>query len=92
MSTKPVKDLGWYENIEPEIRPIVKLMRNEGFNTTCSCGHEMYVEFMLLDTSELDRLDNVLFNNGFRTYTIEALLKRDDGHGFSCAVVTFGRK
>jgi hypothetical protein len=37
----------WYERIEPEIRELVRLCRNNGFNTTCSCGHEMYIEFDL---------------------------------------------
>lgn len=35
----------WYEkHVEPEIQPLVKLLRNNGLNTTCSCGHEMYCE------------------------------------------------
>ena len=34
--------MNWYdENIEEGIRYIVKLLRDNGFNTTCSCEHEM---------------------------------------------------
>jgi hypothetical protein len=32
------------EHIEEPIRGVVKTLRDNGFNTTCSCGHEMYVE------------------------------------------------
>ena len=38
-----IKD--WYErNIEEPIRPLFCLLRDNGINTVCSCGHEMYVE------------------------------------------------
>lgn len=37
--------MNWYEeNIEESIIPLVKLLRDNGFNTECSCGHEMYVQ------------------------------------------------
>jgi hypothetical protein len=40
-----MKDNGWYEKkIEPEVRELVRLLRNNGVNTTCSCGHEMFIE------------------------------------------------
>jgi hypothetical protein len=55
--------MNWYEeNIEEPIRDIVKLLRNNGFNTTCSCGHEMYVEGDLLIDGELKKLHDLLYN------------------------------
>ena len=37
--------MDWYEeNIELEVRDIVRALRNEGINTTASCGHEMWIE------------------------------------------------
>jgi hypothetical protein len=29
----------WYDRIEEPLRELVRLLRNEGFNTTCSCDH-----------------------------------------------------
>ena len=35
----------WYEeNIEPEIRELVRLLRDNGVNTISSCGHEMTIQ------------------------------------------------
>ena len=49
--------LDWYEdNIEPEIREVVKTLRNRGVNTTCSCGHGMWVEGDSGDFNEDERL------------------------------------
>jgi len=47
----------WYEKyIEEPIRPLVKLLRNNGFNTTCSCGHQMYVEMENYHAEEVEDL------------------------------------
>jgi len=41
--------MDWYkEYIEEDIRPLVKLLRENGFNTECSCGHDMYVQCLIL--------------------------------------------
>lgn len=62
----------WYErHIEEPIRPLVKLLRENGINTTCSCGHEMYVECEYYG-DELYGLYCLLFNNGYRKFKIEA--------------------
>lgn len=35
----------WYkENIEDPLKGIVRYLRNNGVNTECSCGHEMYIQ------------------------------------------------
>jgi hypothetical protein len=54
--------MDWYDKIEEPIRDIVKLLRNNGFNTRCSCGHDMYVEGDLIIDSELFRLQTLLYN------------------------------
>ena len=55
----------WYDCIEPEIREIVRLLRDNGFNTYSSCGHEMYVQLDIICGAELDELHNLLHNNGY---------------------------
>lgn len=35
----------WYnDNIEDPLKEIVRFLRNRGVNTTCSCGHAMFIE------------------------------------------------
>jgi len=73
--------MDWYEeNIEPEIRDLVKLLRNNGFNTECSCGHEMYVQCQCIPDGVLQRLHNLLFNNYYKNYKIEIILECVDGY------------
>ena len=75
----------WYEEwIEPRVREIVRLLRNNGFNTTCSCGHEMYVQMSWLEEGELKRLHDLLFNNGYRDYMITVELSYSGGSGVKC--------
>ena len=68
----------WYEEyIEAGIRDAVRLLRDNGFNTTCSCEHEMIVQGDLVEDGELNRLHNLLTGNGHRNYkatiTLEAV-------------------
>lgn len=48
--------MDWYEKIEIEIREIVRELRNKGINTTCSCGHKMYIEGDSNDLNEDERV------------------------------------
>jgi len=42
---QPLYYSDWYEHaIEPEVRTLVRNLRDRGINTTCSCGHEMFVQ------------------------------------------------
>ena len=34
----------WYDSLEPGVRPFVRLLRDNGINTTCSCEHTMTIE------------------------------------------------
>jgi hypothetical protein len=49
----------WYECIEEEVRDIVYRLRNAGFNTTNSCGHEMWIE-LNVSHYDLHNLYNIL--------------------------------
>ncbi len=78
----------WYEEfIEEEIRPLVKTLRENGVNTTCSCGHDMYVECHFITDGEIQRIDNLLFNNGYRDYEISVDLVRKSGHLYSTITI-----
>jgi len=59
------KNIDWYDKfIEAPIRPIVKLLRENGFNTVCSCGCSggMYVEGDILPDDQLYAIHNLLYN------------------------------
>lgn len=60
----------WYDIIEEPVREVVRLLRNNGFNTTCSCGHEMYVEMECHDDREVTYMYNLLVENGYTGFTI----------------------
>jgi hypothetical protein len=83
----------WYDHIEPEIRDVVRLLRDNGFNTTCSCGHEMYVELDLgnnLEDAEL--LARFLQEHDYKTFRLEAtLLAPPDGMWVRRAIVYIGK-
>ena len=81
--------MNWYDCIELNIKPIVKLLRDNGFNTECSCEHEMYVQCQFIQDGELKRLDDLLFNNGFRDYVIMSEIKRIEGYSYSSIRIEF---
>jgi len=69
----------WYEkNIEESIRPLVKLLRNNGINTTCSCGHEMYCECEYYG-GPLENIFNLLVDNEYGDFKIEVCMGISDG-------------
>lgn len=71
----------WYkEYIEENIRGVVKLLRDNGFNTECSCGHRMYVQCQYISDGEIMRLDYLLYNHGYRNYEIKMILTRMNGY------------
>jgi len=80
------------ENIEEQIRPEVKLLRENGFNTECSCHHEMYVQCQFILDGEIKRLHDLLFIAGYKNYTIEVVEKVMDGHSYPTMQVTFNDK
>ncbi len=71
----------WYEeHIEPGVRKIVRLLRDNGINTECSCEHEKYVQCQYPMDEDIKKVDCLLFNNGFRNYKIDIHIVREDGH------------
>lgn len=70
----------WYENIEPGVREIVRLLRDNGINTECSCEHDKYIQCGYSHEGFMKEVDSLLFCNGFRNYTIEVEVIREDGY------------
>ena len=82
--------MDWYEeNIEVGISETVRLLRDNGFNTECSCEHKMYVQCQYVADGEIQRLHNTLFNNGYRNYTVSIELRVVDGHSYSSIHIDF---
>lgn len=71
-SAQEIFKMKWYEAyIEPEIRDIVKLLRDNGFNTTGSCGHDMFVVVTLYSAYEIGELYNCLCSSGIDDVVIK---------------------
>jgi hypothetical protein len=71
----------WHErHIEEPIRDIVRLLRNNGFNTTCSCGHKMYIEFDWDMRDGTNDLHHLLFLNAVQNYEITIRHTVEQGH------------
>lgn len=73
--------IDWYQRIEKPIRPLVKLLRDNGYNTTCSCGHEMYVMCDYDFAISLWALYNLLYENGYKQFKIELICGRNNAIG-----------
>ena len=68
--------MSWYEEyIEEPIRPLVRLLRDNGFNTTSSCGHDMWVEMEFVDDSDIRTLQELLREGGYGYFRIIATLE-----------------
>ena len=52
----------FYSDIEEPVREIVRVLRDNGINTTCSCGHEMYIEADIIPDGQLYKIHKTLFN------------------------------
>lgn len=73
--------LNWYsENIEEPVRDLVKLLRDNGVNTECSCGHKMYVQCQFIPDRQIMNIENLLLLNGYSNYKLSIEIKRIDGH------------
>lgn len=63
----------WYNQIEEPIKKLVKLLRNNGFNTFCSCGHKNplpYVQMEWYACDDIERLYNLLWDNGYKDFEL----------------------
>ena len=71
----------WYEeNIEVGVRDIVRLLRDNGFNTACSCHHDMEVMIESCLDGEMQRLHNLLYGRGYRDYSLQQCLNVENGY------------
>ncbi|MGD0598097.1 MAG: hypothetical protein ABSA64_11330 [Sedimentisphaerales bacterium] len=64
----------WYSQIEEPVRELVRLLRNNGFNTTCSCGHSKPCPCVEMEwygfEEEARRVYNLLCENGYNSFEI----------------------
>ena len=66
----------FWRGIEEPIRDTVKLLRDNGFNTVCSCGHTMTIDITLGNHfDEIERLANLLCENNYSSFKIECTLQ-----------------
>jgi hypothetical protein len=85
------KKPSWYDSLEAPIRPFVKLLRDNGWNTTCSCGHGMWVELDIYTyMDDLEHLRNFLIEHGYRDFTIRGDMRVQDLWPTRRAVVYLG--
>lgn len=54
--------IDWYDIIEEPVRELVRMLRDNGINTTCSCGHTMEIQAELSPDGEIERLHRLLFD------------------------------
>lgn len=85
--------MDWYEkNIEEPLRNLVKLLRDNGFNTECSCGHfpnpYVQIDWHGYDTFEIVHLYNLLVENGYDNFEIHTYLMHteNDRNSRSCEI------
>jgi|WetSurMetagenome_2_1015567.scaffolds.fasta_scaffold1260366_1 hypothetical protein len=87
-----LKEYNWYECIEKPIRNLVFRLRNNGFNTECSCGHEMYVQCQYIPEGyfmELTRIISIFLNENNLpiNYKIELIISIIDGHQYPTVTI-----
>ena len=101
MNNLTIKDISnlfennWYEkNIEKGVRELVFYLRNNGFNTECSCEHEKYVQCQYILDGEIMRLLNILSNyfhekNIPCDYEVDIRIIVKDGHQYPTLNINF---
>ncbi len=61
----------WYSRIEEPLKGLVRLLRNNGFNTFCSCGHKRVVQMEWYGfEEEARRLYGLLCENGYSNFEL----------------------
>ena len=86
----------WYsEKIEEPLRDIVRILRNNGINTECSCGHEKYIQCQYLLDGDIYTINSLLFNYFHKlgmnepSFTISVKHQVIEGHQFSSLEIKF---
>ena len=54
--------MGWYDQIEEPIRPLVRKLRDNGINTISSCGHDMSIQTDLIPDASLKVIHDTVYN------------------------------
>lgn len=89
-ASKTAVDGRWYiDNIEESIRPHVKLLRENGFNTISSCEHRMEIDLDFLPDGEVKRLHDLLFDAGYQDYELLFRLEVRAGNLHTDCLVKF---
>ena len=89
-----IRHFDWYEIIEEPIRELVFLLRNNGFNTECSCGHEMNIQFQYIPDGKIHDLYKLVSNYLFEKqididFDITINIKAIHGHQFTTMNLDF---
>jgi hypothetical protein len=87
----------WYElYVEPGVRKLVRLLRDNGVNTECSCeghgdGAVPYVQCQYIPDGEIVRIHNLLFDHGYENFIIQLHHRVLDGKSFSTLDIYVGK-
>ena len=83
----------FYKNIEEPIRDAVKLLRDNGINTVCSCGHVMTIDIELgSNIDEVEQIAVLLWDNDYKVFKIECTLQApSDGFWIRRATIHFNK-
>ena len=85
----------WYnEMIEDPLKEIVHLLRNNGVNTECSCGHQGYIQCQYIIGDDIKKVHELLFNylhsnNLPVDYTINVKISVMNGHQYPSMEIVF---
>lgn len=86
MNKHELPPIDW-NRIEPRIREHVKFLRDAGFNTTGSCGHDMWI-VVDIEPSRIDEL-SALLDSRYPAYELTFTIHRGFGN-YRSARVQFG--
>ena len=83
-------DTVWYSQIEEPIRGLVKVLRDNGVNTTWSCGHKMAVEATIIPDGQLHTIHKAVYDflaeeNKELDYNIDIHMAVNRGHTIACS-------
>ena len=79
----------WYDQfIEDPLKDLIKVLRHNGINTECSCGHDMYIQCQHIPAWELQDINKILLcyldeNNLPQDFKIIITHEVMDGHQFT---------
>jgi len=70
--------------IEQPLRKLVKLLRDNGFDTFCSCGHlpRPYIQLGWSANFAIHKIFYLLMDNGYKNYTIKGAWDSKTGSKF----------